>query len=66
MPTEGEAPPVAADGGGDAAAPDAVVEDIAAAAPAEAAPADAVVEDIAEAAPADVAAPAGSDEPDDA
>ena len=71
VPVEGEAPPVAADGGGDAAAADSVVEDIAEvapaeAAPAEAAPADAVVEDIAEAAPADVAAPAGSDEPDDA
>jgi len=59
VPTEGEAPPVAADGGDHAAAPaDAAVED--------AAGEDAAVEDVAVAAPADAAAPAGSDEPDDA
>jgi len=53
VPTEGEAPPVAADGGDDAA-------------PAEAAVEDAAAEDVAVAAPADVAPAAGSDEPDDA
>ena len=50
MPTEGEAPPVAADGDAEPGEP--------ADAPAGA--------DVAAAGPADAGAPAGSDEPDDA